>query len=65
MIEPGQLWSMLRRDGLGVRTFLTLSSPEPNDHGYHQVLVLKLDSMKTLRVNANSFLNPKSWRREA
>jgi len=56
---------MLRRDGLGVRTFLTLSSPEPNDRGYHQVLVLKLDSMKTLRVNANSFLNPKSWRREA
>lgn len=65
MIEPGQLWSRLHKDGAERSSWLTLSCAQVNEHGYFQVLALQLGKGTARWHNANSFMNPKSWRREA
>lgn len=65
MIDPGQLWSRLRKDGREQGVWLVLSQAELNGHGFYQLLMLRLDTGETRRFNANGFLNSKSWRRAA
>ena len=67
MILPGELWSRLRKDGTEQGAWITLSQAELNAHGFYQLLMLRVDTGtgETRRFNANGFLNPKSWRREA